>query len=139
MFHPPFGHLQIELVGDPAAATDFVFTVGTGIILQPMAIRFTLTTDANVAARLVTLRYQHQAYIVADIPPALTQAASIAHIYTFAPGAPLQTGAPNHEIYTATPHPIWLIPGDTIRSIVHNVQVGDQITGIRLYLNQFAA
>lgn len=139
MFRPPFGWPQIELVGDPGAGLNFVYTVGTGLIVQPMGIRFTLTTDATVADRVATLRYQHQAFIVADMPPNASQPASQAYVYTFAPGLMLHTAVPSLEFNTATAHPIWLIPGDTIRSSILGIQVGDAITGIRLYLNQYAA
>lgn len=135
-----YGRVQPELskIADPAVATGFDYTVGVNYYERPIAFAFVLTTDANAANRQVTVQLLTPAlHVIAAIPIASVQAASLVYTYTFM--AQLSSATAVQALTVMSPLFNWIIPSSyIIRVGIGSAQVGDQITQAHIYRDRFS-
>lgn len=129
---------EYDAQANPAAGTNFIYTLDANIRAQITSVRFTLTTDANVSNR----RAQVYGYIAGAIHflsgASVTQPASTARTYNFQVTVPhLDAGADAAQIYCPLADYLYLMGGNSVRSIVNNIQAGDQISGIVIAFRQW--
>lgn len=122
--HIPFW----QFTADPAAGAEGIITLGGATSAELLSLSFTLTTDANIADRLVYLEWNtaavyHTLGAAESKHPANGAIRYVAHSYVCFPTTP-------HPIIFSIPIP--KIPhfqtGNSIRIRVNNIQVGDQIS-----------
>jgi hypothetical protein len=101
------------------------------------SLAFLLTSDANVANRLVRAAIVDGtgAVCFAAVAPAV-QAASLAVVYSFAPDVPA-SGTAALGAMTAPFVGRWLPPNVAVTLTVTNAQAGDTITAGRLLVGQY--
>lgn len=133
-FALPTNALDRQTVGDPAVATDFLYTLPNAYQYLVQAILFRLACDANAANRFAAVEFFLQGRGLKLIPP-FAQTANLTWNHRFYVGID-GLGAITDGDYSLTrlPYPFILQAGDTIASDVRNMQAGDQITSIDLFL-----
>jgi hypothetical protein len=141
MFQPPtpYGQLVTFLVGTPAAGANFSFVVPNKGHIRILGVKFDLLADANVANRYAALHAYTPALPWTVISPGTLQTASQNVSYNFAINTAITSANPGGvPIQAFAPLPYDLIlrgdnaNPDELRSLVSNIQVGDQISNIRL-------
>lgn len=128
---------EVVPIANPAAATGFTYTVGGNYWERIAALSFVLTSDTNAANRAVLLRVKDAtgATLLA-IPTAAVQVASKAYTYSYWGSQSPATDTTG--LVNAQPVPsVFLQPEFTVVVSIGAVQVGDQISAIRLYLERF--
>lgn len=129
--------LESIAIANPSAGAQWSYTVPAGEILKLASIRYTLTTDANVANRTPGFEIlDSTGTVVYSQSSTITQPASLAKVYeysnageSFVPGSGLGT------FLTTIPDEIVLAEGWVIRSTSVAGQVGDQYSAITLLGN----
>jgi hypothetical protein len=127
----PPGWIQKDTVGNPAAGTDWTFTVPANDRVRTMMVLAILVTSATVATRQAKLVIDDGVSNLAIIPAAAAQLASLTQIYTFSPGAP-NVGVLGTALQTGMMQGFTAIGGYRIRSSTDNIQAGDQWSAIAL-------
>lgn len=128
---------EVLTVAKPAAgASGFTYT-NSGAYWELLdSFSFRLVTDANVANRGVTVKVNDASgAVLVMAPPPIDQAAAITFDYCYAPQI-----SSNNAGQTAGMFPlpsVWLQPGFTVTVTIGSVQVGDQVSNIRLYAERF--
>lgn len=119
-------------VTNPAVGTDLAYDGAARVTLVPQAINFTLTTSAGVANRRMILQLGAEGTDFAEIIAQTVQTASLAWKYYFNLNAQLDqlTGLK----YTLRMPMITLDSLVTIYTAIENIQVGDQISSVRMLL-----
>jgi hypothetical protein len=134
-----FGQLLPDhlAVANPAVGGGLVFGLDSRWWWRLVSARFVLTSDANAANRFVSVDYcdpEGTAWI--RNPAAVVQPAAIAQEYDFAQRALAVSGIAGQPDFAALARSF--IPGGwQYRINVANVQVGDQLSAIRLYVEKF--
>ena len=142
MIAVPMGNVNFDQVHvpNPAAGVNFDWTTYAGYSHLLIAVEYQLTCDGTVLNRVPGLTLQIQ-----GIP---------AHVYnlTYTGNCPAGTvrimnyyagidrnasGIVMNRDQIALPFPIYMRPGDHVISTVVNLQAGDQISNIYIYLNVF--
>jgi hypothetical protein len=121
----------------PAVATGFTYTVSGSYWERLAALSFVLTSDSNAANRAVLLRVKDGtgATLVA-VPTAAVQVATKVYTYSYWGDQSPATDAVG--LVNAQPIPrLFLQPGFTVVVTIGAVQVGDQISAIRVYREAF--
>jgi len=116
---------------NPAAASDFIFAVPARRRLQILSISFILANDANAANRNVGLIFDDSALVFdrCGLTPNFTANETIT--FQFYKGAGTEIiEAGGGRIWAPLNGELYLVTGDSIRSQVTNMQVGDQISDI---------
>lgn len=135
-----YGRVQPELskIPQPAVATGFDYVIGTQYSERPIAFSFVLTTDSNTANRQVAVQLLTPAlHVIAALPIASVQAASLVYTYTFM--AQLSSATAVQALTVMSPLFNWVIPSSyIIRVSIASVQVGDQITQAHIYRDRFS-
>jgi hypothetical protein len=121
----------------PVVATDFTQTVDGAFYARLVGVFVRLVTDGNAANRQVVVEYRDQGANRYDVSgPNATQAATLTVDYCFSAYAPEEKTAVDGT--TIVPlHPLLLLPTDSFRIHVANVQVGDQLSRIRFTWERF--
>lgn len=133
------GHAFSEVlsVASPAVATGFTFTNTGSYWLLLDAISFRLVSDGNAANRQIKLVIADGSSVaLATLPSASVQTASLTWDYTYS----VDFSTFNTVVSTAVTSPlpwIFLQPEYTVTVTIGAVQVGDQISNIRLYAERF--
>jgi hypothetical protein len=128
---------EVVPIANPAVATGFTYTVSGSYWERLAALSFVLTSDANAANRAVLLRVKDGtgATLVA-VPTAAVQVA--AKVYTYSYWGDQAPATDAVGLVNAQPIPrLFLQPGFTVVVTIGAVQVGDQISAIRLYREAF--
>jgi hypothetical protein len=122
---------------NPAVATGFTYTVGGNYWERIAALSFVLTSDGNAANRAVLLRVKDgTGATLLAIPTAAVQVAS--KVYTYSYWGQQSPATDAVGLVNAQPAPsIFLQPGFTVVVSIGAVQVGDQISAIRVYREAF--
>jgi len=125
---------ETTTIANPAAATDFTFTVPANTRMLIVSISFTLTTDANVANRTIRLIFSSPTVAILSVSSQTAQAASESGQMSFYIGA----GESFSSFYSLDKHiPLpdhyWLNPGSSVSSNIRSFQAGDTITNIRIH------
>jgi len=121
---------------DPAANVEITETVPTNARWLLHAIRFTLTTDATVANREVSLTFDDGALVFARVPSRVTHAASLAIAYSAYRDAALEAVAQDTERSIRLP---WLMlqGGHRVSTVTTNRQAGDNFSAPQLLVEEW--
>jgi hypothetical protein len=121
----------------PAAGASYTFTANGQYWLIGDSLSFKLATSATAALRSVTFQIQDgDSTPIATVPSNLTVTASQTANYTYLGTANQETGVDNGPILNIYPQ-LFIQPSYKIVLTVNNIQTGDQISGIRHYVQRF--
>lgn len=130
------GDLQPMGIQNPAAGANLSITLGTGGIFRFITLIFGLTTSATVANRVTTIVFTHGGVAIFRVQSPTLRTAStagqmiVSNFGTFAAGG-------NSDLHIPTPKDFF-VPGQTvITTDIVNIQAGDVITGVTLYVEFF--
>jgi hypothetical protein len=123
---------------NPAAGANVIYILDANIRVQITGVRLTLTTDANVANRRVMI-YGYIGGAIHYLTGApVVQVASTARTYNFLTGIQgLDAGADASQIFCPLPNDFFLIGGNSVRSLINNIQATDQISGTIISFKQW--
>jgi hypothetical protein len=122
---------------NPAVATGFTYTVGGNYWERIAALSFVLTSDGNAANRAVLLKIRDGlGATLAAVPTAAVQVASKAYTYSYT-GSQAPVNDTVNLVNTQPLPQLFLQPGFTVVVSIGAVQVGDQISAIRVYREAF--
>lgn len=128
---------EVVPVANPAAGGGFTYTISGNYWERIASLSFTLVTDSNVANRQVLVAMKDgSAANLASTASGGTQAASLTRLYSFVPNqgtAPALIGT----TFLAPLPVLFLQPEFTVVVSITSVQVGDQISAIRVYREAF--
>lgn len=124
-------------ITSPAVAAEIAYTSVSPVYDEIIAVILTLTTDANVASRRVSLEFTDGTRVIGIAVCAGLLVAGTTNRICFAPGAP-NTQFANTPTQTISPMPanLWIPFNGTINSISQLLQVGDQYSAISVYTNR---
>lgn len=116
---------------DLAPSFFYSFTVPANTVIRPVSASFTLTTDANVADRRVTIYGgPHAAYwsmsLADTVQPAST---TITYHFTIDQATPFYSAALGLAQYPLQPE-LYLYPSEYFCIFKYNTQVGDVLSNI---------
>ena len=109
---------------DPAAGAEISEAVPTNARWQLHTLRVVLDTDATVATRSIELFVDDGTNRLLVFPGTSTQGASLTYCYNVAHHGFQPTGAGNNS-YFSLPFPMYLFQGWRIKTIITNIQAGD--------------
>lgn len=127
------GSLQIDQPANPGAGGNFSYIVPPRFAIEILSCTFTLTTDANVANRNVTVSiFAPAGPSTYRCSPVFVQLATTTRTYVAS-----HQHSPNTIIYPLAlqlpiPSRYILYPNWEFATLVDGVQVGDQISGIAI-------
>jgi hypothetical protein len=132
-------HSQVVLVANPAAGAGFTYGLPQSEDSLVRLVTFKLVTDSNAATRQVYLDFLGgDSTPIGRFEPPYTQAASKTVQYTF--GVDLNVYGANDGPSIGTPlAPVILRKGESLVVSITNKQVGDQVSNIRVTLDQRGA
>lgn len=121
---------------DPGANTNFVLTLDSRWSWRIVACSFTLTTDANIANRYVTMEYAQDDGTVNVINAAavLVTASSTARFSGSLTRGVAEWNTGTDVLFPLCP--VWLFGGSTVSIIVGTKQAGDTLTKIRFVVDR---
>jgi hypothetical protein len=124
----------IEAIGvaNPAAGVNFAYTADDDIMVVTFA--FQLVTSATVANRRFKLTVEDPSgNVIARYESGADQAASLTWLHHSERGGTSDAAAINNWLGTFIPEEgIQMAPGYVLRSVVDNIQSGDQLSAIKL-------
>lgn len=128
---------QVLRVTNPAAGAGLTYTNDGSYWELLDSLSFQLVSDANAANRQVTVTIRDgSGTALVTLPAASVQAASLTYQYTFS--RDFSTFNTVVGLANTAPLPaIFLQPMFTVVVTVGTVQVGDQISNVRLYAERF--
>ena len=136
----PDGQLEYQVEGkgwirtfvgtDPAAGVEISETVPTNARWEIVAMRYVLVTDATVANRFPTLRFQDEsANIIFDASPQAAQTATLTTVYDAGPGVTATgTAIINSRQALSLPVGLQLFQGWQIKTSTAGLVAGDNYT-----------
>lgn len=131
------GFTEAVPVASPAAGADFTYEVGSRYVERPVALCFNLVTSAVVASRQVVVSIRDENSIsLAKIPAGGTQAASLTRTYSYFDRMGQAQAVASNTFLAPLPG-IFMLPGWEIDVAVSSIDVGDQISNVRLLLERF--
>lgn len=116
----------------PAAGADFTLPMEGRYVTRLLALRVRLVTDANVANREVVLEYltgDALRFALMGAPVVVTAGDTVDYVFQAGQG---QAEWPCDDSIIVPLVPVFLVPTEAIKLHVVNVQVGDQLSGIRI-------
>ena len=128
---------EVAAVVDPAVASGFTYTVTGAYWERLSSLSFVLTTDDQAANRAVLLRVKDgTGATLIGVPTAAVQVAS--KVYTYSYWGDQAPATDTVGLVNAQPLPrIFLEPAFTVVVTIGAVQVGDQVTAIRVGRERF--
>lgn len=129
--------LRVVTVAVPTAGADFVATCPGEAIWRVLGGRFVFTTSAAVANRLVSLILDDQTDSLLQTPAGAVQAAGAAQPYSLFPGSPSASLAGAPWLLPTPTDGLVMLPGHRLRSSTALIDVGDQYSAIKLYVEQY--
>ncbi len=128
---------EVVPVASPAAGAGFTYTVSGSYWERIAALAFTVVTDGNAATRQVLVAFKDgSATNIASTAGGGTQTATLTRLYSFTPNQTAASGLVGTSLLAPLPV-IFLQPGFTMVVSITNIQVGDQISAIRVYREAF--
>jgi hypothetical protein len=125
-------------IGSPPVATGFTHTVPGASRQRIVTVSFVLVADANAANRIARVEYLNAAGAVFfAVAAPFTVTANITSRLNFGVGIQ-QFGANAAAQIGASLPPLELNAGLAVRVAVTAIQVGDQISGASLFVDQWA-
>jgi len=132
------GYPEAVALPDPSAGDPLLYTVTGAYWERLLALTLTLTTDANPGNRAVVLELLDQdGRVIAAVPPAAVQAASLARVYSYLATAAAPSGPVGDTLLAPLPR-VFLLPLWQAQVRVANVQAGDQLSAAVIYRERFA-
>lgn len=133
----PF-NLDILPVDTPPAGTNFLIKLPDGYTYELLSITLQMVADANAANRNVVLEAHLGTDLIFSAPALGLQVATETLLYRFCPtNHPLDLSPTSGLMISTLPSPLPLPGATTITSLVDSIQVGDQMSNIRLYLKRW--
>lgn len=132
-----YGLPELVYAEAPAAGAGLTIALGGDFLVRLISLYLTLTTDANVADRQVTVGYANQAgqrFMLSGAP--VTQSASATNDWCFSAFQP-QAEWPVDGTIIVPLSPVLLMPTQKIVVDVDGIQVADAITGARYVQERF--
>lgn len=122
----------------PAAGATSSYTVGGEAYLRVLAARAIFTSDANAANRLVSLDYINARSItyVRNAASAVITANTTSQAFEWSTQRTTSEWNANTPIF-APAFDCWLPPGFTVKFAVDNIQVGDTLTALHLFVMRY--
>ena len=131
------GYPSYVIGANPAAGAAFVRAVDGGVYERYVGIGVRLVTDGNVANREVVVQYRDtDANVVDQMGINATVAANSTADYFFSVFQPLVVATVNLSSLVPL-HAEMLLPSWSMRIFIVNVQAGDQLSRIRMRIEQF--
>jgi hypothetical protein len=128
---------QLLRPASPAAGAGLTLTPSGNYWFLGDSLSFTLATNSTAALRSVTFQIQDaDGTPIATVPSALTVTASTTANYTYLSTVNGESGFDNGPILNVYPQ-LFVQPGYKLLLTVNNVQTGDQLSGIRHYVQRF--
>ena len=121
-----------EIPANPAVATNFVGAAPVNARSLLSLISLKLITDANVANRFIELQLNRGVNATVFAHAFYTHIASKTYKYIAFAGNVLPSGTVYDTVHFPLPDLSLFLEGDSIQASVLNVQVGDQLSDIRL-------
>lgn len=134
--HPAERFVVTELTADPAAGGELAHTVPGGEAWLLLGALFSVVTDATVANRHARLEVTDGNRVVARVPAAAVQAASLTRHYTFEAGLSAAYAVGDDIAQPLPVPPILLLPGYTVRTVTAGIVAGDNYGAGTLYLER---
>lgn len=132
-----YGIPEYIIGANPAAGAHFVFTVDGGQYVRPVSIGARLVTDGNAASREVVVQYRDSdANVIAQNGINTTVPAGQTADYFFSAFQPEAVATVNASALVPLQAEL-LSPTWSLRIFVVNVQVGDQLSRIRMVAERF--
>ena len=125
---------RIITVTSPAAGAEWTQNVQSGAVWYVQAITQKVVTSAVVANRVPTITYTDGTTIFARLPPANNQAASLTNRYGYYLGYGVALSISGIGGVSSPLPNIPLLSGMSISSLTVNLDVGDQISEVNLYV-----
>ena len=130
---------QVVALPNPAAGAELSYSLPGSEYTLVHAVTFKLVTSSSAATRTVFLDFvDGSATIIARHSPGFTQAASKTTVYTFGVDL-LSYGANDAAAMGAPLLEMFLRRGQKITTTITNVQSADQISDVRLVVDQVSA
>ena len=127
-----------DAAAPPAAGANYVYRLSRYDRARLVAVTFSLTTDSNAANRFVTIEYSGSTTVsnMAD-PTAAAVVASTTGLRFFGGlnFGNLANVANGGQIFPLSG--LWIEAGSTVTVKILNVQVGDQLSGIRMTFDRW--
>jgi hypothetical protein len=125
-------------VATPAAGATQSVTVDGAWSVRIVAARATLTTDANVANRLVTLDFVNARGVTyaANGASVVVTAGTSAQVFEWDRNRSVSEWNTNTPVWAPLLDEI-IPPGFSVKFNVANIQVGDTLTSLRLWVEKF--
>jgi hypothetical protein len=132
------GNPEYVNVATPAAGATASYTVDGKFAVRVLAARLSITTDANAANRLVTLDYidERNNTRLRNGAGLVVTANTSAQTFEFDAHRGVAEWAANTPVFSPLA-PFFLYPGFSVKFNVTNIQVGDAISALSLWLEQF--
>lgn len=120
----------------PAAGANFSFTVTAGQVWEVQAVRCFFVTSATVSIRTYSLIFDDGTNTMFRIEPQVTQIASNAYAYSSNEIGTIWT-PPTTNAYLVPIPRMMLAAGSRVRSVINNIQAGDQLSECSLFYRQY--
>lgn len=122
----------------PAAGAALSVTVGGEAYMRVLAARLLITTDANAANRLVSLDYINARGVtyVRNAASVVVTANTTAQAFEWNYQRTLAEWNTNTPVFAPCLN-TWLPPGFTVKFAVDAIQVGDQLSGLHLFVQRY--
>lgn len=127
-----FGRPRTVLVANPAAAANFVLTVETNSIWAVQSVFFALVNAAVAATRRAQIRFTDGSVEIWHADGTRDSIISETGRYSWSDIGSASFGAQGGFNFANLPSRYFLNEGDTIESVIANMQAGDQISEIRV-------
>lgn len=129
---------EVVTVASPPAATGFSKVVPGASRWRVQSVSFVLVADANAANRIPRVEYlDASGGVFAAVAAPFVLTANLTARFTFAIGV-VQFGANAAAQIGASLPALHLNPGLSVRVAVTGIQVGDQISGAAMFVDQWS-
>jgi hypothetical protein len=126
------GAARTITVGNPAAGTDWSFTVPTGARQKIVSVSAILTTSANAANRQPRLIVDDGANILFNSGAPVNETASLTWTNTWGAGASGPVTTDPSKVLNAVPNDLFLPAGFRIRTVTGAIDAADQWSAITI-------
>lgn len=121
---------QVET--NPAVGIQKALIISAYFKYEMANISFDFVTDANAAVRTIYIQHQRSTYMPTIGASGYAHPASTTKHYCGFPGAPHDiTGGGSVITFPIAKYP-YVIPGELVNLMCNNIQVGDQLSNIRV-------
>lgn len=128
------GYVDHVAPAQPAAGANLTIPLDPTFLFRPLSVRFSVTTDANVANRFPTVDYcdPEGTVWVRNAAGLVLTASTTGQVFDFNAQRTVAEWAANTDVLA--PLSDFFIPGGwQLRITLSNIQAGDQISAVRFY------